>query len=309
MRAELEAALATSFSRANLAVYADYLQTIDDPRGEWIAFELALVRDGVTAAAQQRREQLVRPFAPYFHPKVAYGFAYDVQFENAEKVTGFDASPIAPYLRSAWISPSYPSPLLETVETFASAPRPWLYRLGITLPDRNRMAALTIAPENRRDLADVLGAQLTARLLAATPNLEWLVLGGGIAGFAAGHPRLVHSPVTGALRIAPVTKVWIRIGGEPPESLELGRLQRHHAGVIDDLGDAARDAWADLRFAIEELESFAEEPLVRSFPAGTLAQVIASIDRTTYYGRDFEAIAAKLGRYPELDRVELFGRS
>src|SRR5699024_4537910 len=41
-REQLEAALAIAFDRHTLAVYADYLQSISDPRGELIALDLEI---------------------------------------------------------------------------------------------------------------------------------------------------------------------------------------------------------------------------------------------------------------------------
>ncbi|HET9988193.1 MAG TPA: hypothetical protein VFQ65_06730, partial [Kofleriaceae bacterium] len=53
--AELERELATAWSRDHLAVYADHLQALGDPRGELIAIDLA----GRPAASEGRRAQLV----------------------------------------------------------------------------------------------------------------------------------------------------------------------------------------------------------------------------------------------------------
>jgi hypothetical protein len=306
-RDQLEAALAASFTRANLAVYADYLQTLEDPRGEWIAFELALVRDGVTAAAQQRREELVRPFAPGSRPEVAYGFVRDLELDTPAKVTAFDTSPLAPYLRGAWLDPD-PRRLRKLVEAFVRVPRPWLRRLGVRLRDHDQYGQRTIAPEQLQDLGELLGPALTARLIAATPHLETLVLAGGLAGFAQGHPALVDPPIAGVVRgTRGESKLVVTVAGDS-DVLELGRLGRHHGGIVDELDDRARDAWAELRFAIDQLECFGEQPLPRRFPAATLAAVIASIDLASYYGRDFAPIAEKLKSHEGLDLVQLAGR-
>ena len=52
---ELERELAITWSRDHLAVYADHLQALGDPRGELIAIDLA----GRPAASEGRRAQLV----------------------------------------------------------------------------------------------------------------------------------------------------------------------------------------------------------------------------------------------------------
>jgi len=43
LRDDLESALRAAWSAADLAVYADHLQAIGDPRGEIIALDLALL--------------------------------------------------------------------------------------------------------------------------------------------------------------------------------------------------------------------------------------------------------------------------
>jgi hypothetical protein len=76
-RAELEAALAASWSRELLAVYGDYLQSIGDPRGELIAIDLHVADHGPSAELAARKISLA---GTWLGPEVAVAVEIDHGF-------------------------------------------------------------------------------------------------------------------------------------------------------------------------------------------------------------------------------------
>ncbi|MEO8702638.1 MAG: hypothetical protein ABI867_21520 [Kofleriaceae bacterium] len=293
-RAELEAELAASWTRENLAVYADYLQTIEDPRGEWIAFELSLVRDGITGAGQARLAELTQQFQRDHHRSMAYGFVQELVLDSVEAITTFDRTPIAPYLRGVFITAYKPAEQRAIVRAFARVQRSWLRRLKIH-----------VASDDVPDLEKVLGSALTEQLVAATPQLETFVVSGG-SHVTFAHPAL-RQPTFWGLKQRPHPKVALAIADEPADVLDLGRMSRLHGGIVADLESGHRDAWAELRFAIEQLEVYESGAPAYPLAATTLQAVIASIDLTWYHGQDWAPTAEKLSRHAGLRHVYLSG--
>jgi hypothetical protein len=271
----LEAALLARWGREEMTVYADYLQSIGDPRGEVIAIDLVNL-DKVNEAAWRKRRQAVlaawlgAELAEKFGGQIFQGFV-----QEASADTALLDSPAGEFVRAARFSTTDRA----VYERFTQRVRPWVTHLSIAIPDRTR----------------VIDDALAASLMAVTPRLDQLVLRGD--GFARriAHPTVRHVRVEGT----PVrTLGW---GGDairpPGATFAIERVAASHdarlyfdggdgsAKLVDDsaiqkyvthvrlggvdLGVAMRALSALPRLAVIELSPATQDwraPLAKKFP-------------------------------------------
>lgn len=202
-REDLEAALRARPDDAALLVYADYLQSEGDPRGELIALDLRPPSMSMQSV-EVRRGQLLHTWLGddieitfdveqqlwYAGELDATYATFDMGFLDlhvADEVSAdvevprLLSSPAGAYLRR--LSLRGPSALLEPLlEALAARPRAWLQHLAIARVHESSWLA---------------SPALSARLVGATPNLEVLDLLGArlLDGFA--HPRIRELGLTG----------------------------------------------------------------------------------------------------------------
>jgi hypothetical protein len=177
-RDRLEAAVRATWSPADLAVYADYLQAEGDSRGELIALDLAVppdrFRDAAIAWRERRHALIVAWVGGYLANWVAEhlwcGF-----FERVDHRAPIElfASPAGVFIRDFHAVGDAP------LAALARQPRPWLARL-----------VLPVAPSPIHDT-------LVEALVDATPNLELLEVEGLLVIHEFKHPRLRALRVTG----------------------------------------------------------------------------------------------------------------
>lgn len=293
MKAELEALLATSWTRETFATYADALQAENDPRGEWIALELSMLRDGVKPAIQQRRDKLVRRYKLY-DADTAYGFIENLNM-HAGRNTGPKrllevtlagvANPLATYLRRLDLREA-PARIIAVLEALAASPRPWLYELALDPGDDFRAPAIPNA--------------LMRRVLDQCPRLESIAIGGATALQIFGdvsRPGLSIGPHV-SRELGRFVRFAIPTLGT--EELELTRLDRLHGGTVDEMSDPTRDAWAELRWRIDCARHDPRARAPQPFPLPLLARIVRDIDKTSYYGTDWAGLAGKLEHATEV---------
>ena len=293
---ELETALRSSWTRETFAAYADVLQTAGDLRGEWIALELAMLRDGVTPAVQQRRDKLLAPhkLGTFSHSQFSYGFIDDLiihpkLLSNRKRVAELGVAmlggPLGGYVRRLALAGS-PAELATYVETLAAAPRPWLYELVLDPGDKIR--------------APVIPNDAMRRLLDRCPELTsiGLVRASAIEMFGnLARPGLVVAP---SRRRRGVGVVRFTIAHHGYEDIELSRLERLHGGSVDEMSDPTREAWAELRWRIHLATHDDRACAVAPFPIHLLVRIVREIDTTSYYGEDWAALDRKLERTTEV---------
>lgn len=181
--AELERELATAWSRDLLAVYADHLQTLGDPRGELIAIDLA----GRPAASEGRRAQLVETWLADLPTardaaSVDHGFLA-LELRNPDALATVLASRFGPHVRTLTVTG--PGDVIgEAVVRIADHHLPLLERLVL-----NHGGDVPRTP---------LVAEPTAeRLVAATPYLARLEINGRRVFGQLVHPRVTALVVSG----------------------------------------------------------------------------------------------------------------
>jgi hypothetical protein len=285
----LEAALETSWTRANLAVYADYLQAQHDPRGELIAIDLHLARNGGSLEIQTRRTALLAQLGvSAFGSDFRYGFAdalglaSNVLPMSRSALDVFRATPMGPYLRAlvlcgtkGWLRSQFAALVRGTHR--------WLRRIAIRVDGAASGA--------------VLSKRSGEALAKAAPHLEIIEVAGAAARAVLGDFHHPNVPIV--MGTENVTRLRVEVPGMLRESIELGRMARLHGGILDELSEPGREAWAELRFFIEELRSNVEP---QPFPAAVLATALAELDPAMYYVSDWLPIRDKL---PGLDSVNL----
>jgi hypothetical protein len=162
--ADLEAAVRASWDRDAIAVYADHLQAIGDPRGELVAIDLRIddgdTRDEVLA---RRNELIAEWFGADLPPGIVrYGFV-DVDATGAGPDSQLAIAlrgPGASYVRSvAIVGP--PDQLVRAHDLLVAEPRPWLTKLVIRQWDEAKTATIT-----------------NDRIVDATPALHTLAVDG-----------------------------------------------------------------------------------------------------------------------------------
>lgn len=181
-RDEIEAALAASFDREHLAVYADVLQSEGDPRGELIAIDLH-GEPGPDVARRRRElvEGLLGPQLSLDDPPFArfeLGFLELVlERKNLDHQKLLLAGELGEYLRRVQIQ-GVASYIEAAVTMLVARSRPWLQVIQVR-HDGFR-DALHGAGGTTHDVhgvrTPIIGEGLSAALVAATPRLDVLVV-------------------------------------------------------------------------------------------------------------------------------------
>ncbi|MEO8550986.1 MAG: hypothetical protein ABI678_13465, partial [Kofleriaceae bacterium] len=184
--AELEVAVRASWDREAIAIYADHLQAIGDPRGELVAIDLRIDEAGADAAVIARRNELIAEWFGADLPPgtVRYGFV-DVDATGSTgqlQLTAALRGPGAAYVRSVALAGEAPH-VAAALALLAERPHPWL-------------TALTVK-QWQEGFATTCDDATTARLFSHAPSLRSLDLSGRrILGNVA-HPRVEQLRVTG----------------------------------------------------------------------------------------------------------------
>lgn len=173
----LESALLSRWGREEMTVYADYLQSIGDPRGEVIAIDLVNLDTVDEAAWRTRRHDAITAWlgedlATRLGPSIFQGFVQEAGTDET-----LLASPAGDFVRASRLGND-----LSVLARLVSRPRRWLTRLAIT------------ADAERPPLVD--GA-LVDKLVAATPRLDELVLRGSGILKRFSHTTLRHLRIEG----------------------------------------------------------------------------------------------------------------
>lgn len=287
-RASTEAALAADWSRANLAAYGAALRAEGDPRGELIELDLVIARDGSSPERVAHRTRLLADLglARFAKSDFTYGFAselylWEYVIEGPPTVLGvFAATPLATYVRGLrlWGSHTF---LARELAELARGHHPWLRRLVLA------------SDQSSSRSRPLIGKLLARRLHAAAPRLEVIDV-----------IRFGSQPVVG---VVPSPEVTVRTDPRPhgelvlevPRQLariELGRLVRLHDGIVDQLSLPAREAWAELRFAIAE--HLPRGPMM--LPATLLRAALVELDPQTYYVSDWLPLRDRLDGVDEV---------
>ena len=175
----LETALLARWGREEMTVYADYLQSIGDPRGEVIAIDLVNLDTVDEAAWRTRRHDAIAAWlgedlATRVGPMLFQGFV-----QEAGTDTTLLASPAGEFVRAARLGTD-----LDAIQRVIERPRPWLTRLAITCE--------TTQPP-------LLDETTVDKLIAATPRLDELVLRGHGIAERFSHPNVRHIRFDGAV--------------------------------------------------------------------------------------------------------------
>jgi uncharacterized protein (TIGR02996 family) len=198
----LEAALAASWDRDTLAVYADYLVERGDPRGELIAIDLLLEQRSSPDLVARRATLLTAwlgklvpndPHTPWIGDSFRFGFVDDLVLDGADPnaphhLATMLASPLAPYLKRVTVRGDREA-IAMTLRTLARDTHRWLSELVV---DSNARVA---------DDEVVVDAETIAALIAATPQLRALDVAGTRVAESFAHPALRDLRVTGAFAL------------------------------------------------------------------------------------------------------------
>jgi uncharacterized protein (TIGR02996 family) len=214
-RDQLEASLRARCDHDTLAVYADFLQSHGDPRGELIALDLNGASSSVDI--EKRRGQLLKrwlgeDFEVSWDPVQRIWYAGELTSSYATFACGFVdlfisdadytmdlvvahllAAPAGEYMRRLTLAG--PTAMLSLLlEVVASRKRGWLQHLAISRP--------------LHETPLLVGDALAKKLVAATPNLDVLdVKGRNMLGRFT-HPTVRELGVTGSEAI--------ELGAGPP---------------------------------------------------------------------------------------------
>jgi hypothetical protein len=167
---ELERSLAASWDLDTLAVYADHLQQRGDPRGELMALDLNPAPEDKGWKAQRQAllvAWLGEALAARAGHLVQHGFIHAARQDRFHPPDLLDG-PLGGLVRSCTLRVQ-----ADTLERFASRPRPWL--TGLTL-------------ENLSSIA--FSDPVRDALLSAAPNLQELLLLRRPAFNTFMHPRI-----------------------------------------------------------------------------------------------------------------------
>ena len=184
--AELEAAVRATWDREAIAIYADHLQAIGDPRGELVAIDLHIDRGDAGAAVLARRAELIEQWFGADLPPgiVRYGFV-DVDASGMGPDSQLAIAlrgPGAQFIRSVTLAGPHDE-LVPAVRELAREHRPWL-------------TSLTVRHWNEMTLE--MAAQPTAALLFGNLRaLRSLTLEGRRIFAAESHASLERMRLTG----------------------------------------------------------------------------------------------------------------
>jgi hypothetical protein len=195
---DLEAALLASWDRDTLAVYADHLQSLGDPRGELIALDLQLEQRATHELVERRTSLLSAwlgglapsdPHGSWIGDSFRLGFVEDLviacdQADAEARLAAVLTSPLGPYCRRVTIRGEVPA--IERV----------LARLADVRHDWLRWLAVRRSPTYDPTPACV-DAAVVERFVAAAPHLDVLELHGARVLDAFPHPGLRRLRLTG----------------------------------------------------------------------------------------------------------------
>jgi hypothetical protein len=184
--AELEAAVRATWDRDAIAIYADHLQAIGDPRGELVAIDLRIDQGEADPAVFARRAELIEEWFGAALPPgiVRYGFVdADASGMGPDSQLALALrGPGARFIRSVTLAGPHDE-IGPALRELADAPRPWLTSLTL------RHWQETASP--------LLDVTATTQLFANLPALTSLVLEGRRILAAVAHPTVDRLRVTG----------------------------------------------------------------------------------------------------------------
>lgn len=212
----LEAVLAVSPDRETLAVYADHLQALGDPRGELLAIDLEIERTGATDELVTHRTSILHAWLGRHEPSdprhrwigesLRLGFVEDLVLQDIwtnrlHEIHDALATPLAPYIRGITI--------MGKIATVARA----LGALATTV--HHHLTRLTIRCQSAQSLEQVCsltgdGDEAIAHIFGRFPRLQLLELRGGSI-FA----QMPHAGVR-RLRITGFDAITSLVDGEGP---------------------------------------------------------------------------------------------
>ncbi len=192
----LEAALLASWDRETLAVYADHLQGLGDPRGELIALDLELATRSTPELVQRRVSLLAgwlglvpsNPHTPWVGDSFKFGFVDNFRLEEDDgaeaRLVEVLASPLAPYLKRVTIvgTATHVATMLRGLA--GDAVHPWLTELSVRVQGRG-----FVDPE------------AVSRWIAVTPALQRLDVQGHEVFADFPHRGVQRLRITGATAI------------------------------------------------------------------------------------------------------------
>ena len=184
--AELEAAVRATWDREAIAIYADHLQAIGDPRGELVAIDLRIDRGDAGPDVLARRAELIAQWFGADLPPgiVRYGFV-DVDASGMGPDSQLAIAlrgPGAQYIRSVTLAGPHDE-LRAALDELPRERRPWL-------------TSLTVRQWNETD-GPVCLLPATRKLFSRLPALTSLTLEGRRILSAWAHPRVERLRITG----------------------------------------------------------------------------------------------------------------
>jgi hypothetical protein len=205
--AALDAALAKSLDRDVLAVFADRLQAVDDPRGELIAIDLEIERSGARAELVARRTSVLEawlgPELATIGDSVRFGFIEDLVLAEdsaipLERISSFVATPIGRCIRGIAIIGDVEQ-LERALHAWSASDHPHLTRLELSATGGD------IPIEQISD-----GKRTLEVCWARCPQLQTLTLRGDHVLESCTHPNVRRLVLTGFRALeqgAPMTSV------------------------------------------------------------------------------------------------------
>jgi hypothetical protein len=195
---ELEERAARTLDAATLSVYADALLERGDVRGEIIALELAIARDGAIDEHVRRRDALMHQWIGERRPsgRVVGGFLeIDASGLDAiDEVKRWMESDAAPFVRAIKLAGGL-GEIAAALELVAARVRPLLCCLGLqTTPYVPRDI---FQPRPAPSPIGVIGDPLLGALVESTPRLASVEVTGSSIFDSFRHPHVTHLSVTG----------------------------------------------------------------------------------------------------------------
>jgi hypothetical protein len=197
---QLEADLLARWGREELAVYADYLQSIGDPRGEVIAIDLVNLDTVDETAWRTRRTDAM---VTWLGSELAHQLGGMIFQGFIQETTGdamLLASAAGEFVRA------FRSGDRDAIQRLVAHPRPWLTRIAI---------------QSDTELPLISDA-LCERLVAATPRLDQIVLRGSNVVGKLSHPHVRHVLLDGPTVTA---LCWRGDWLTPPAAFEIERVR------------------------------------------------------------------------------------
>jgi hypothetical protein len=191
-REELEEALAATWDRDTLAVYADHLQAEGDPRGELIALDLEIEAHGNSVELSKRRTSLMYAWLGSLVPvanvhgswvgdSLKFGFVENLELDDTitdDSLERVLASPAGPYIRGITIKGR--ADAIDRIFTvLAQREHRWLTQMSLGNRDGHYL-----------NTSDRVDSRIAARAFAAMPRLRSLTLFANSALADLSHPTI-----------------------------------------------------------------------------------------------------------------------